>query len=85
LQLGLTPIQPARERWRGLTYGRSALGFTLEGFDEMGEVSGDGSAELLNDGSIEIETPITMATKPSSKPNATLRQQPACPRSRQFQ
>ena len=34
---------------------RSSVGFTWEGFDEMDEVSGDGSAELLDDGSIEIE------------------------------
>jgi len=29
--------------------------FTWEGFDEMTEVTGTGSAELLDDGSIEIE------------------------------
>ncbi|MND04585.1 hypothetical protein D3C83_249360 [compost metagenome] len=28
--------------------------FTWTGFDEMDEVTGDGSAELLDDGSIEI-------------------------------
>jgi hypothetical protein len=38
-----------------IEYSRSAVGFTWEGFDEMDEVSGDGSAELLDDGSIEIE------------------------------
>jgi hypothetical protein len=27
----------------------------LAGFDEMDEVSGDGSAELLDDGTIEVE------------------------------
>jgi hypothetical protein len=36
-------------------YSRTSIGFTWEGFDEMDEVSGDGSAELLDDGSIEIE------------------------------
>jgi hypothetical protein len=36
-------------------YNRTSIGFTWEGFDEMDEVSGDGSAELLDDGSIEIE------------------------------
>ena len=36
-------------------YSRASVGFTWEGFDEMDEVSGDGSAELLDDGSIEIE------------------------------
>jgi hypothetical protein len=36
-------------------YSRLSVGFTWEGFDEMDEVSGNGSAELLDDGSIEIE------------------------------
>lgn len=36
-------------------YSRDSVGFTWEGFDEMDEVRGDGSAELLDDGSIEIE------------------------------
>ena len=36
-------------------YSRSSIGFTWQGFDEMDEVLGDGSAELLDDGSIEIE------------------------------
>jgi hypothetical protein len=38
-----------------IEYRRSSVGFTWERFDEMDEVSGDGSAELLDDGSIEIE------------------------------
>ena len=38
-----------------IEYSRSSVGFTWEGFDEMDQVSGDGSAELLDDGSIEIE------------------------------
>jgi hypothetical protein len=38
-----------------IKYSRSSIGFTWEGFDEMDEVSGDRSAELLDDGSIEIE------------------------------
>ena len=33
----------------------TSVGFTWEGFDEMDEVSGGGSAELLDEGSIEIE------------------------------
>ena len=37
-----------------IEYSRSSVGFTWEGFDEMDEVSGDCSAELL-DGSIAIE------------------------------
>ena len=38
-----------------IEYSRSSVGFTWEGCDEMDEVSGDGSAELNDDGSIEIE------------------------------
>jgi hypothetical protein len=38
-----------------LEYSRSMVFFTWAGFDEMDEVSGSGSAELLDDGSIEIE------------------------------
>jgi hypothetical protein len=38
-----------------IEYSRHSVGFAWEGFDEMDEVSGDGSAELLDDGSIEIE------------------------------
>ncbi len=38
-----------------IEYSRSSVGFTWEGFDEMDEVRGDGSAELLDDGAIEIE------------------------------
>jgi hypothetical protein len=36
-------------------YSRDSIGFDSEGFDEMDEVRGDGSAELLDDSSIEIE------------------------------
>lgn len=38
-----------------LEYGRSMVFFTWAGFDEMDKVSGTGSAELLDDGSLEIE------------------------------
>jgi len=38
-----------------IEYGRSSVGFDWEGFDEMDEVSSDSSAELLDDGSIQIE------------------------------
>lgn len=37
-----------------LGYGPSMVFFTWDGFDEMDEVTGDGHAELLDDGSIEI-------------------------------
>lgn len=36
-------------------YGPDEIGFTWSGFDEMDEVSGAGSAELRDDGSLEIE------------------------------
>ncbi len=35
-------------------YSRSMVFFTWAGFDEMDEVTGDGDAELLDDGSIEV-------------------------------
>jgi hypothetical protein len=38
-----------------LEYSRSVVFFTWVGVDEMDEVSGAGSAELLDDGSLEIE------------------------------
>lgn len=38
-----------------LEYGRSIVFFTWAGFDEMDDVRGTGSAELNDDGSIEIE------------------------------
>lgn len=36
-------------------YGQRTVFFTWQGFDEMDEVRGDGSAELDDDGSLEIE------------------------------
>jgi hypothetical protein len=47
--------RPDRKAGLDIEYSRSSVGFTWEGFEEMDEVSGDGSAELLDDGSIEIE------------------------------
>lgn len=38
-----------------LEYSRSMVFFTWAGFDEMDEVTGSGSAELLDDGRLEIE------------------------------
>jgi len=38
-----------------LEYAQDMVFFTWAGFDEMDEVSGSGSAELLDDGSVEIE------------------------------
>ena len=36
-------------------YGPNEIGFTWGGFDEMDEVTGAGSAELQDDGSLNIE------------------------------
>ncbi len=38
-----------------IEYSCDSVGFTWQGFDEMDDVRGEGSAELLDDGSIEIE------------------------------
>ena len=38
-----------------IDYGPDEIGFTWAGFDEMDEVNGSGSAELLDDGSLRIE------------------------------
>lgn len=38
-----------------LEYSRTLVNFTWEGFDEMDEVRGAGSAELQDDGTLEIE------------------------------
>ena len=38
-----------------LAYGQSDVSFDWAGFDEMDEVRGSGSAELLQNGSLEIE------------------------------
>ncbi len=38
-----------------LEYSRTLVFFTWEGFDEMDEVRGSGSAELQDDGTLEIE------------------------------
>ncbi len=43
-------------KWRIICeYSRRIIFFTWQGFDKMDEVSGDGSAELGDDGSLEIE------------------------------
>lgn len=38
-----------------LEYGPTSIAFAWMGFDEMDEVSGEGTAELLDEGSIKIE------------------------------
>ena len=45
----------AMEAGLEIAYGRTSIDFTWIGFDEGDDVSGEGSAELLDDGSIEIE------------------------------
>jgi len=53
-----------------IEYSRSSIGFTWEGFDEMDQVSGDGSAELLDDEAIQIKFAYHNGDERSSKPNA---------------
>ena len=38
-----------------LAYSRTIVFFTFVGFDEGDEVNGSGSAEILNDGALEVE------------------------------
>ena len=38
-----------------ISYGTTTAFFTWSGFDEMDEVTGDGSVERLDDGTLEIE------------------------------
>lgn len=79
----LARVVPRTPHWRlahltlELGYGPSTVFFTWVGFNEMDEVTGDGHAELLDDGSIEITFVITTATRQSSRPNGTLLQRPA--------
>jgi hypothetical protein len=60
-----------------LAYGHSDVAFTWAGFDEMDEVSGSGSAALLEDGTLEIELDYHHGDEPFCAPNAPLLQQPA--------
>lgn len=45
----------AMEAGLDLEYSSTMVFFTWAGFDEMDEVNGSGTAELLDDGTIEIE------------------------------
>jgi len=38
-----------------IEYGPTSIAFTWMGFDEMDDVSGEGDAELIDDGAIKIE------------------------------
>ena len=60
-----------------LEYSRSMVFFTWAGFDEMDEVSGSGSAELLDDGSLEIEFAYHLGDEAVLKAERRLLQQPA--------
>jgi hypothetical protein len=59
-----------------IDYGPDEIGFTWAGFDEMDEVSGAGSAELQDDGSLQIgfdyhlgdEAVLKAVRDPSSTP-----------------
>jgi hypothetical protein len=51
-----------------LSYSPTVVFFTFEGSDEGDEVSGSGSAELTEDGVLEIELSSTAGTMRSSKP-----------------
>ncbi len=51
-------------------YARGSIGFRWAGCEEGDQVEGEETAELLEDGSIEIEFATTTAKKPSSNPSA---------------
>jgi hypothetical protein len=50
-----------------IDYGPDEIGFTWAGFDEMDEVSGVGSAELLDDGSLQIQFDYHLGDKAALK------------------
>jgi hypothetical protein len=50
-----------------LAYGHSDVAFDWDGCDEMEEVRGSGSAELLEDGSLEIEFRVPSGRRPHSQ------------------
>jgi hypothetical protein len=58
-------------------YARDSIGFHWAGCEEGDEVDGEGTAELLDDGTLEIEFEYRNGKEPSSKRNGTLLQQPA--------
>ena len=60
-----------------LAYGSSDVSFDWAGFDEMDEVRGSGLAELLEDGSLEIEFEYQHGDEAVPKPNVRRLQQPA--------
>ena len=52
-EMAVSSSRGALQTGLDIEHSRASIGFTWQGFDEMDEVSGDGSAELLDDGSIE--------------------------------
>ncbi|TGQ71298.1 MAG: hypothetical protein E5V49_07610 [Mesorhizobium sp.] len=50
-----------------LAYSQSIVHFTWMGHEEMDEIFGDGHAELLDDGTIEITFTYHKGTKPASR------------------
>jgi hypothetical protein len=58
-------------------YSQYLVHFTWTKFDERDEVSGDGHAELLDNGAIKITSCIETATRLSSAPNERLLQKTA--------
>ena len=67
----------ATEAGLDVEYARDSIGFRWAGCDEGDEVRGEGTAELLDDGTIEIEFGYDNGDEASSKRNQTLLQQPA--------
>ena len=58
-------------------YGPTSIAFTWIGFDEGDEVSGEGNAELLDDGAIEVEIEYNDGDEAVLKRSRTDFQQPA--------
>ena len=50
-------------------YAHDSIGFRWNGCEEGDQVEGEGTAELLDDGPIEIEFAYHNGDEPSSKPN----------------
>ena len=89
----LAPVEPAHITFEGnghgeftfgcvnggldCEYSRQIIFFTWQGFDEMDEVSGDGSAKLDDDGSLETEVRFHLGDEAILKAQNGDFQQPA--------
>ena len=60
-------------------YARDSIGFRWTGCEEGDPVEGEGTANSSTTGRSRLNSPTTMETKPSSKRNERLLQQPASP------